>query len=113
MAKKKKKSLPKRRSHYNGSIKLRRLHTIDLYDPQSKAWPQKQVDYTMPMTNIIAVSDQAVRDLQLDVNEYLKQGGKVIIINNIIQNNHNCQQFFAPLTDCLFIHPNMKKNENN
>lgn len=118
MNKKKKKSLPMKRSPYSGSIKQRRLRTIDFYDPQSNVGPQKQVDYTLPKSNIMAVFCLKIWNMLLGFLNFIKNvciniNIKINININMIQNNNNCQQFFGPVTDSLFIKQNMKNNEKN
>lgn len=116
MNKKKKKSLPKRRSPYCGSIKQRRLRTIDFYDPQSNVGPQKQVDYTLPKSNIMAVFCLKIWNMLLGFLNFIKNvciNINITININMIQHNHNCQQFFGPVTDSLFIKQNMENNEKN
>lgn len=111
MKKKKKKNLQEKRSSNKCSKRQGLSHPIDFCALKSNEGPQKPIDYTLPQSNIIAVSEEAIKNIGLDIKEYLKHGGKILIINNIIQHNNNCQQFSGEITNSIFFNLNNNNNE--
>lgn len=116
MSKKKKKSLPDKRSSNKCSKTKRFSHPIDFYDLQSNVGPRKPVDYTLPKSNMIVVFCQRICNMVLGFLKFIRNVCINININiniNMIQNNHNCQQFLGDITDSSFINNNKKNNEDN